>query len=117
VKISKLSIENYKDSEYLLNTAVDSLYSSLLAACNKLVQVFIDLLKSLCIPSDFVDYLIICCSGFDLLLILIGDIIFIKFISRYQTRVMHIFLEIPRKYALFLNAQCETYIAELQVFF
>ncbi len=53
-------------------------------------------------------------SAFDLLLCLVGDLFFIKLISRYHERVMHIFLEIPRKYALFLNSECESYIADLQ---
>ncbi len=95
---------------------MDSLYSSLLEASTVLVNIFFSLLGSLSVPSDVIDYLILCLSAFDLLLCLVVDIVFIRMISWYHMRVMHIFLEIPRKYALFLNSQCETYIAELQVF-
>ena len=115
MKISNIRVGEYSSSEYLLSTVVDSLYSSVLSAINKLVTTFFGLLRSLSVPSDSIDYTILALSAFDLLLCLIGDILFINLISAYQARVMHIFLEIPRKYALYLNSQCETYIAELQV--
>ena len=117
MKISKLDPAEYKKSEYLLDTAIDSIYSSLIDANDVLISIFFKLLGSLSIPSDVIDYMIVSLSAFDLLLCLVVDIIFIKFISKYHMKVMNTLLEVPRRYIIFLNGQCENYIAELQVIF
>ncbi len=115
MRVSKLPLTAVSSSSYLVNTVVDTLYSSLLSKLDVLASAFYDLMSSLSVPSDAVDYVILALSAFDLLVCLVGGIVFIKMISKYQGKVMHIFLEIPRKYALYLNGECETYVAELQV--
>lgn len=115
MKISEIQSSAFASSLYLLNTAIDSLYSTLLSGIKDLCSIFYDYLGSLSISSDAIDYSILSLSGFDLLVCLIGGYILIKLIGTYEDKVMHVFLEVPRKIVLSLNSQCETYIAELQV--
>lgn len=115
--MSKVSGENCKDSEYLLHTAVDSLYSSLLGANDALVDIFFSKLKVSSKPSNTIDCLIFAFLLADLVICMGADIIFIWLISGYQDLIMNIFLEIPRKYVLYLNTQCENYTAEYRVAF
>ena len=94
---------------------MDSLYSSLIGAIDNFMREFFNYLKSSLKNSDATDYVILALLGFDLIICLIVDIIFSKYIASYEVKVMDTFLEVPRKYTLYLNGQCETYIAELQV--
>lgn len=109
-----MSANNSASSIYLLDTVVDSLYSTFLSSLDNLSSIFYNLLISLSIPADAIDYTIIGLTGFDLLLCLVGGYFMIKLISAYEDRVLHIFLEVPRRVVLCLNNQCETYVADLQ---
>jgi len=117
VRIGKLELNECKDNEYLIHTVVDSLYSSLIDSIDSIVQSLFDNLKSSSAKSGIIDYVLLSLIAFDLVICLIVDIIFTKYIANYQVKIMDIFLDIPRKYTLFLNNQCETYLAELQVLF
>jgi len=114
-KIGKL--EYFNKEKWLLFTGVDSLYSSLIYGAQKLINIFQNLLGRLSISSDTIDYFILSMSATDLFICLVIGWILSKFIESYEGRIMHIFLELPRKYMIQLNAQCENFISELQVFF
>ncbi|MDR3547492.1 MAG: hypothetical protein P4M11_04335 [Candidatus Pacebacteria bacterium] len=94
---------------------MDSLYSSLIPGLTRLHSIFLSLLSRLSVSSDTIDYLIIGFSAFDLFICLAVDWVLGKFIEKYEDKVMHIFLEMPRKYMIQLNAQCESFVGELQV--
>jgi len=115
IKISKVNEENYESSQYLIHTVVDSLYSSLLETMKKLADIFFEEIINSSRISSTIDILTFTFMLTDLIICLGADIIFIYYISRYQSVIMTIFLEIPRKYVIFLNAQCESYTAEFRV--
>lgn len=115
MRVGKLELGECEDSSHLIDTAVDSLYSSLTNSVDSVTQALFDHLKSSSAKSDALDFVILSSLAVDLVICLIVDIIFTKYIASYEVKIMDIFLDVPRKYALFLNNQCETYLAELQV--
>eukprot|EP01022_Parablepharisma_sp_SALTPOND_P002434 TRINITY_DN109_c0_g3_i1.p1 TRINITY_DN109_c0_g3~~TRINITY_DN109_c0_g3_i1.p1 ORF type:complete len:838 (-),score=56.32 TRINITY_DN109_c0_g3_i1:1041-3554(-) len=116
-KIGKLTSTDFSTAHWLLYTSVDSLYTTLISDLQVLFNIFLDLLSRLSITSDAIDYLILSLSSFDLFICLLAGWILSKFIERYEDKIMHVFLELPRKYMIVLNAQCENFVSELQVFF
>ena len=115
ISISKLTEANYLENYYLLDTIIDSLYSSLLDAENKLIGIYYDHLEKLSKPSDWIDCFIFSFVIIDLFICLIFDIIVIAYIKDYQIRTMDVFLELPRRYVVYLNSRCESYATELLV--
>ena len=114
-KLGKFAMGDIPPAKWLLSMAVDSLYSSLLYGLQSLFDIFLNLLFRLSVTSDLIDYFILFLSSFDLFICLAIGWILSRFIQRYEEKIMHVFLELPRKYMIYLNAQCENFISELQV--
>jgi hypothetical protein len=46
---------------------------------------------------------------------LVGGLLLIRRIANYEEKIMHVFLEVPRKTVLQYNTTCEVYTSEIQV--
>ncbi len=101
-------------ARWLLSTIVDSLYSTLLGAWDRLGEVFLGLLHRVSVQADSVDYTLIVMAACLLMAGLVAGGVSAKLIGHYEDKVMQIFIDMPRKYVVYLNSQCENFISELQ---